>query len=98
HPVRLPVVATIAAGMRAERALAPGEAMRIMTGAPVPSDADTVIRVEDTDGGSAHVRITDDRDSTRNIRQRGEDVTTDARMIPRVSPNACRPPTAAISC
>ena len=82
-PARLLVVSTIAAGTRADRSLAAGEAMRIMTGAPVPEGADTVIRVEDTDAGSASVTISDDRDLTRNIRLRGEDVTADHRVIER---------------
>jgi molybdopterin molybdotransferase len=83
NPVRLQVVATVAAGMRAERAVAVGEAMRIMTGAPVPPGADTVIRVEDTDAGTTRVSITDDRDLTRNIRRRGEDVVADRQVIAR---------------
>jgi molybdopterin molybdotransferase len=55
-PVRLPVVAEVAAGHPAERALQPGEAMRIFTGAPVPAGADAVVQVERTerlDGGTA---------------------------------------------
>ncbi|MEX2045641.1 MAG: molybdopterin molybdenumtransferase MoeA, partial [Chloroflexota bacterium] len=47
--VRLRVVGTIAAGSIPERAVGRGEAMRIMTGAPMPDGADTVVRVEDTD-------------------------------------------------
>ena len=45
-----------------------------MTGAPIPAGADSVVRVEDTDAGTSEVTIRDDRDVTRNIRQRGEDV------------------------
>lgn len=45
-PVRLPVVATVAAGTVAPRALGAGEAMRIMTGAPLPDGADAVVMVE----------------------------------------------------
>jgi len=48
-PVELPVVATVAAGAVAPRPLAEGEAMRIMTGAPIPDGADAVIMVELTD-------------------------------------------------
>ena len=73
EPVTLRVVGTIAAGDRAERPLKRGEAMRIMTGAPVPGGADTVIRKEDTDGGSGKVQIRDARDVWKNIRQAGED-------------------------
>jgi len=73
EPVTLRVVGTIAAGDRAESPLKRGQAMRIMTGAPVPGGADTVIRKEDTDGGSAKVQIRDARDVWKNIRQAGED-------------------------
>lgn len=73
-PVSLRVVASIAAGARATRALGDGEAIRIMTGAPMPDGADCVIRVEDTDRGTAVVRIHSARDAGRNVRPRGEDV------------------------
>jgi molybdopterin molybdotransferase len=73
-PVALRVTETVAAGQRASQAVSAGEAMRIMTGAPVPPGADTVIRVEDTDGGAHLVHVRDDRDAGRNVRQRGEDV------------------------
>ena len=48
-PVRLPVVAEVAAGHPAGRALAAGEAMRIFTGAPMPAGADAVVIVEATE-------------------------------------------------
>ena len=73
-PVVLPVVETIAAGGFATRGLAPGEAFRIMTGAPLPEGADTVVRVEDTDAGTDRVEIRDARDARRNVRPRGEDL------------------------
>lgn len=71
--VTLRVVGTIAAGGFASRALKRGEAMRIMTGAPVPDGADSVIRKEDTDGGSEKVEVRDARDVWKNIRPAGED-------------------------
>ena len=73
EPVKLRVVATIAAGGFASRALKRGEAMRIMTGAPVPDGADSVIRKEDTDGGADKVEVRDARDVWKNIRPAGED-------------------------
>jgi molybdopterin molybdotransferase len=85
-PVALPVKATIAAGAFAERPLARGEAMRIMTGAPLPAGADTVLRVEDTDGGTEHVRILKDRDVGKNVRRRGEDVHEGQVAIPAGTP------------
>jgi len=73
HPVALPVLGTVAAGAFADRHVGAGEAMRIMTGAPIPEGADTVIRVEDTDGGIERVTIRNARDARKNIRPRGED-------------------------
>jgi molybdopterin molybdotransferase len=77
-PVRLRVMETIAAGRHPTRAVGAGEAARIMTGAPVPAGADSVVRVEDTDAGTTEVSIRDARDVMRNIRQRGEDVRAGA--------------------
>jgi molybdopterin molybdotransferase len=73
EPVRLRVVGTIAAGEFASRPLKRGEAMRVMTGAPVPDGADSVIRKEDTDGGTDKVEVRDARDVWKNIRPAGED-------------------------
>ena len=73
EPVKLRVVATVEAGQFAPRRLKRGEAMRIMTGAPVPDGADSVIRKEHTDGGSAKVEIREAGDVWKNIRPAGED-------------------------
>jgi len=48
-PVTLPVTATIRAGAAPEPPVGPGEAVRILTGAPLPPGADAVVMVEDTD-------------------------------------------------
>ena len=47
-PVRLRIVGTLAAGAAPEREVGPGEAVRIMTGAPMPDGADAVVMVERT--------------------------------------------------
>jgi molybdopterin molybdotransferase len=73
-PVRLPVAETVPAGGFPTRPIARGTAVRIMTGAPVPDGADTVVRVEDTDAGVDVVTVYADRDLHRNVRPRGEDV------------------------
>ena len=77
-PVSLRVIATIGAGERSSQVVGEGEAIRIMTGAPVPAGADSVVRVEDTDAGTSTVRINSDRDALRNIRPRGEDLAEGA--------------------
>jgi molybdopterin molybdotransferase len=73
QPVSLRVLETVAAGAFATQPVRGGEAIRIMTGAPIPDGADTVVRVEDTDGGTTQVLVRDARDARRNIRPRGED-------------------------
>lgn len=72
-PVTLPVLETVAAGAFATQPVGRGQAIRIMTGAPVPEGADCVVRVEDTDGGTVVVSIRNDRDAGKNVRRRGED-------------------------
>jgi molybdenum cofactor synthesis domain-containing protein len=47
-PVRLRVVAELPAGRAPTVPVGPGEAVRIMTGAPVPDGADAIVMVEDT--------------------------------------------------
>lgn len=73
-PVTLPILETVAAGGFATRQLGARQAIRIMTGAPLPAGADTVVRVEDTDGGVDRVVIGNARDAGRNVRRRGEDI------------------------
>jgi molybdopterin molybdotransferase len=76
HPVHLPVVGEVAAGQTRLYALSPGTAVRIMTGAPVPQGADSVVPVEWTDGGAAAVRIWQAPVVGQHIRRRGEDILT----------------------
>lgn len=85
-PVELPVIESVAAGAFPARALGRGEATRIMTGAPLPEGADTVVRVEDTDAGLSRVRILKGRDAGKNIRLRGEDLTEGSIALPRGIP------------
>jgi molybdopterin molybdotransferase len=73
-PASLRVIENIAAGQFPTRAVGAGEATIIMTGAPVPEGADTVVRVEDTDGGKTTVEVRDGRDAGKNVRPRGEDI------------------------
>ena len=50
HPVRLKVIAAVMAGSKTSRRVIPGTTARIMTGAPLPAGADSVIPLEDTAG------------------------------------------------
>lgn len=80
-PVTLDVLGTIAAGATADGPVGPGQTYRIMTGAPVPAGADSVIRVEDSDGGVRRALLFDDRDAERNVRPKGEDLARGARAV-----------------
>lgn len=86
RPVTLEVLETVAAGAFPARPVVAGSATRIMTGAPVPEGADSVVRVEDTDGGSVRVTITSARDARRNIRHRGEDIESGTVVLRRGAP------------
>ena len=53
----LPVAGDVAAGDTTHHVLAPGQVLRIMTGAPMPEGADAVVPVELTDGGATEVAL-----------------------------------------
>ncbi|MCD2170712.1 molybdopterin molybdotransferase MoeA [Microbacterium sp. JC 701] len=53
NPVTLRVIADLPAGSSDDPSFGAGEAVRIMTGAPVPADADAIVPFEDTAGGLA---------------------------------------------
>ncbi|ATY15106.1 molybdopterin molybdenumtransferase MoeA [Amycolatopsis sp. AA4] len=74
-PVTLPVADDIPAGRVDVKPLEPGTAQRIMTGAPLPPGADAIVMVEDTDRGTAEVRISRAASVGNHIRRTGEDVT-----------------------
>jgi molybdopterin molybdotransferase len=73
-PATLRVVGEVAAGQRAERPLNAGEAMAIMTGAPIPSGADGVVPVEDTARDGESVRVDRGGDPRRFIHRQGADI------------------------
>ena len=73
-PVKLKVVEEIAAGYEAKGILRPGQAMRIMTGAPIPEGANAVLMQEDTEKDGNAILCMDKADDHENIRDSGEDV------------------------
>lgn len=74
RPVHLPVVGEIAAGQTRIFAMSPGTAVRIMTGAPIPTGCTAVVPVEHTDDGVAKVLIHQAPSEGQHIRRAGEDV------------------------
>jgi molybdopterin molybdotransferase len=83
RPVRLPVLATVAAGAPADRAVAPGTAIRIMTGAPMPLGADAVVPVEQTRGGpdATAIEVLEPVDAGRHVRAAGDDIPAGAEVV-----------------
>ncbi len=85
-PVELQVRGEVAAGYVFEDEVAPGTAVRIMTGAPVPAGADSIVPFEETDEPferapeqtrrleAATVRVFKEVQLAANIRRAGEDV------------------------
>ena len=86
QPPRLQVIGSVAAGYVSEQAVREGTAMRIMTGAPVPLGADTVIQVELTraDGPQSDtVEILEPVAPGNNIRPAGEDMQRGQTILAR---------------
>ena len=72
NPVELEVLMDLPAGSHTEQSVGPAQAIRIMTGAPMPPGADTVVMVERTEKISdTRVRIFEEHEKDRNIRRAG---------------------------
>lgn len=70
----LEVLADVPAGQVADVAVGAGQAMKIMTGAPMPDGADAVIRVEETAAEDGKVRIAPAVPSGNSVRPAGGDI------------------------
>ncbi len=81
HPVRLEVIEDLPAGFISTKKIEKGKAIRIMTGAPIPKGADTVIPVEETKKEDGSVLIFKAAALGENIRKSGEDVRKGDRVI-----------------
>jgi molybdopterin molybdotransferase len=73
-PVILPVVGEVAAGQDALHRLSPRTAIKIMTGAPLPPDADAIVPYENTDRSSSDVHVHAPSRVGQHVRYVGEDV------------------------
>lgn len=81
--VTLNVVGDVPAGSGDDPSLCAGECVRIMTGAPVPTDADTVVPLELTDGGTTRVTIVEPPPGAAGayVRHPGEDLAPGALVL-----------------
>jgi molybdopterin molybdotransferase len=77
-PVTLSVVGEVAAGAMSAAVLEAGQAIRIMTGAPVPAGADAVQMLENTVDGGDTVTIKQSVPAGRHIAPRGQEMTEGA--------------------
>lgn len=85
-PRILRVIDTVAAGAVARLGVEPGTAIRIMTGAPIPEGADSVVRFEDTDetergGNSAETGVLIEVKPGAEIRRAGEDIAAGSLVL-----------------
>lgn len=92
NPIRLNVVADLAAGYISDVTVTAGAAIRIMTGAPLPPGADTVVRFEETSEavsqkatgkGNPFVEILSAPKRGDNVRRAGEDVRAGEIILPK---------------
>jgi molybdopterin molybdotransferase len=81
RPVRLEVIEDLPAGFVSKRTIGKEQAIRIMTGAPIPKGADTVVPVEETKKEDGFTLILKVVSLGENIRRSGEDVKKGQRVI-----------------
>ncbi len=80
-PVVLDVLEDVAAGSVPTQVVVPGSAIKIMTGAPMPAGADTVVPVEDTEPGETSVRILVAWPHGASVRPAGGDVSAGTTVL-----------------
>lgn len=81
-PCKLKVLGDLKAGDVSDFQVASGSALKIMTGAPVPQGADSVIKKEDTSLNNEEVLIYCEAKKGDNVRLTGEDVTEGEKVFP----------------
>lgn len=83
NPINLKVIDKIYAGYVSDKIVKQNEAIRIMTGAPIPEGADTIIRQEDTDEGVEFVKIYTALNEYDNYCYEGEDFKEGTELLKR---------------
>jgi len=81
NPAILRVLGDLPAGRVFKGQGGPGEAVRIMTGAPIPEGFDTVVQVEDTEKDGDRVKVFVLLEKGKNIRFSGEDVKAGEKVM-----------------
>jgi len=83
HPVTLPIVGTVSAGEKSAFSLKKGQAIRILTGAPMPEGAEAVVSQEFTRENGNEVIVLADSEPGRNVLVRGTDVEEGEQIVRR---------------
>jgi molybdopterin molybdotransferase len=78
---KLNVIEDLPAGYMAKKEVRTGEAIRIMTGAPLPKGSDSVVMVEHTEGTGSDVTILEEIRKGQNVRPKGEDIKEGALIL-----------------
>ena len=81
NPIELKIVDEIFAGDFSEIEIKSGEAVRIMTGAPIPVGADCVLKQEETERHGDLVKIFKEMKENQNISFMGEDIKIGETLI-----------------
>jgi molybdopterin molybdotransferase len=78
---RLRVCGFLPAGEEWRSPVPPGEAVKIMTGAPLPEDCDTVVPVEEVAEEGEYIRLASPVKTGSHVRERGEDICHGSEVI-----------------
>jgi molybdopterin molybdotransferase len=81
-PAELEMIGTVEAGEVSALRVGPRQAARIMSGAPLPAGADTIVRLEDTTSGDGKVVVEDPLPKGAGTARRGDDVRKGEVVIP----------------
>jgi molybdopterin molybdotransferase len=81
NPLEFEVIGVALPGKPFSRPLAPGQAVRIMTGAPLPPGADAVLQAEAATEENGRVRVVEAVPPGRHVGRRGEDIEPGSRVL-----------------
>jgi len=74
QPATLRISGSVSVGEQPNFEVAPGEAVEIVTGAPIPEGADAVVMVEDTEREDSQLQVFDAVTSNENVMKKGSDI------------------------
>lgn len=86
YPARLKVVGEIRASTEHLTPVEKGQAVRIMTGGPIPPGADAVVKEEDVRPGPASIEVPEKISPFQHVWQRGKGLKTGSLIVEQGSP------------